>query len=48
MGDVAMNTILAIGFALFVLYALWHGIYLVKHYLDGGVLLEKRLGRNQQ
>jgi len=24
-------------------YAIWHGIYLARHYKDGGFLLEKRL-----
>ncbi len=38
-----MNIVLGIGFGLFLLYALWHGIYLVKHYKDGGVLIEERL-----
>lgn len=38
-------TILAIGFVLFALYVLRLGIYLAKHYRDGGFLLEKRLGR---
>ena len=42
-GDVAMNTVLGIGFGLFVVYAIWHGIYLARHYKDGGFLLEKRL-----
>ena len=41
-----MNTVLTIGFALFVAYAIWHILYLLKHYRDGGVLMEKRLGRN--
>ncbi len=41
-----MNTVLIIGFALFVAYAIWHGVYLVKHYKDGGALLERRLGRS--
>ena len=40
-----MTTVLAIGFALFVLYAIWHGTWLIKHYKDGGVLLDERLGR---
>lgn len=40
-----MNIVLTIAFALFVVYAIWHGVYLVKHHRDGGVLLEKRLGR---
>ena len=38
-----MHTVLGIGFGLFLLYAIWHGIYLVKHYKGGGFLLEKRL-----
>ena len=41
-----MNTVLIIAFVLFALYVIWHGAYLVKHHRDGGVLLEKRLGRN--
>ena len=41
-----MNAVLTIGFALFVVYAIWHGLYLLKHYRDGGVLIEKRLGRS--
>ena len=38
-----MNTVLVIGFGLFVAYAIWHGVYLVKHHKDGGFLLENRL-----
>ena len=41
-----MNTVLIIGFALFIAYAIWHGIYLIKHHRDGGALLDERLGRN--
>lgn len=42
-----MNTVLAIGFGLFLTYAIWHGFFLVKHYKDGGFLLEKRLPRRR-
>ena len=38
-----MNTVLGIGFGLFVLYAVWHILYLVKHHKDGGFLMEERL-----